>query len=335
MEILTNFSLKKFNSFKIDAIAENFVSVKNVDELVKILKSKKYPNKYILGGGSNILITKKIKGLLIHINLKGIYIESKKNNITEIVAFAGENWHSLVKWCLNKDLGGVENLSLIPGSVGAAPVQNIGAYGIELKDLLISCEAINRETGKIKTFDNKACQFEYRNSIFKRNTNYVIISVKLKLTNKEHNLNLTYKGIQDKLDESNIKNPTIKDVSNAVIKIRNQKLPNPDKIGNSGSFFKNPIVSKDKIEELKSIFHTIPFHSIDNENYKIPAAWLIEKAGFKGKNFGNYGVHKDQALVLVNYKSAKGSDLLNLSISIQKAIKLIFGIELETEVNII
>jgi UDP-N-acetylmuramate dehydrogenase len=335
MEVLTNFSLKKYNSFKIDAIAENFVSVKSLDELVEVLKLKKYPSKYILSGGSNILITKNIKGLVIHINIKGIHEESKKNNITEIVAFAGENWHSLVKWCLKRDLGGIENLSLIPGSVGAAPIQNIGAYGTELKDVIISCDAINKETGKIKTFDNKDCQFEYRNSIFKKNSNYIIISIKLKLTNKKHNLNLNYKGIQNKLDESNIKTPTIQDISSAVIKIRNEKIPDPDKIGNSGSFFKNPIVSIDKIEELKSNFNNVPFYSFDKNKYKIPAAWLIEKAGFKGKTFGDYGVHKDQALVLVNYKSAKGSDILNLSISIQKAIKLIFDIELEAEVSVI
>jgi UDP-N-acetylmuramate dehydrogenase len=335
MEVLTNFSLKKYNSFKIDAIAENFVSVKSLDELVEVLKLKKYPSKYILSGGSNILITKNIKGLVIHINIKGIHEESKKNNITEIVAFAGENWHSLVKWCLKRDLGGIENLSLIPGSVGAAPIQNIGAYGAELKDVIISCDAINRETGKIKTFDNKDCQFEYRNSIFKKNNNYIVISIKLKLTNKKHNLNLNYKGIQDKLDESNIKTPTIQDISSAVIKIRNEKFPDPDKTGNSGSFFKNPIVSIDKIEELKSNFSNVPFYSFDKNKYKIPAAWLIEKAGFKGKTFGDYGVHKDQALVLVNYKSAKGSDILNLSISIQKAIKLIFDIELEAEVSVI
>lgn len=335
MEVLTNFSLKKYNSFKIDAIAENFVSVKSLDELVEVLKLKKYPSKYILSGGSNILITKNIKGLVIHINIKGIHEESKKNNITEIVAFAGENWHSLVKWCLKRDLGGIENLSLIPGSVGAAPIQNIGAYGTELKDVIISCDAINKETGKIKTFDNKDCQFEYRNSIFKKNSNYIIISIKLKLTNKKHNLNLNYKGIQNKLDESNIKTPTIQDISSAVIKIRNEKIPDPDKIGNSGSFFKNPIVSIDKIEELKSNFNNVPFYSFDKNKYKIPAAWLIEKAGFKGKTFGDYGVHKDQALVLVNYKSAKGSDILNLSISIQKAVKLIFDIELEAEVSVI
>ena len=335
MEILTNFSLKKYNSFKIDAIAENFVSVRNLDELVEVLKLKKYPSKYILSGGSNILITKNIEGLVIHINIKGIHEESKKNNITEIVAFAGENWHSLVKWCLKRDLGGIENLSLIPGSVGAAPIQNIGAYGTELKDVIISCDAINRETGKIKTFENKDCQFEYRNSIFKKNRNYIIISIKLKLTNKKHNLNLSYKGIQDKLDESNVKIPTIQDISSAVIKIRNEKIPDPDKIGNSGSFFKNPIVSIDKIEELKANFNNVPFYSFHKNKYKIPAAWLIEKAGFKGKTFGDYGVHKDQALVLVNYKSAKGSDILNLSISIQKAVKLIFDIELEAEVSII
>ena len=188
---------------------------------------------------------------------------------------------------------------------------------------------------KVLKFNNKNCQLEYRTSIFKKNTNYIVISIKLKLTNKKHNLNLSYKGIQDKLDESNIEIPTIQDISSAVIKIRNEKLPDPDKIGNSGSFFKNPIVSIDKIEELKTNFNNVPFYSFHKNKYKIPAAWLIEKAGFKGKTFEDYGVHKDQALVLVNYKSAKGSDILNLSISIQKAVKLIFDIELEAEVSIV
>jgi len=335
MEIQTNFSLKKYNSFNINAIAENYVSVKSIEDLTKALNLKEYKEKYILGGGSNILITKDIKGLVIHININGIHQQNKTNNITEVVAYAGENWHSLVLWCLKEGLGGIENLSLIPGSVGAAPIQNIGAYGIELKDVLISCDAINKETGKIKTFNNKDCQFEYRSSIFKKNDDYIVISIKLKLTNKKHNINISYKGIQEKLNALNIKQPTIDDISNAVISIRNEKLPDPKKIGNTGSFFKNPIVSKDKIEELKSNFDSIPFYTIDKNNYKIPAAWLIEKAGFKAKNYGDYGVHKDQALVLVNYKSARGSDILKLSISIQKAIKLIFNIDLEAEVNII
>jgi len=335
MKILTNFSLKKFNSFNIDAIAENYVSVKTIEDLTKALNLKEYKEKYILGGGSNILITKDIKGLVIHVNINGIHQETKSNNITEVVAYAGENWHSLVLWCLKKGLGGIENLSLIPGSVGAAPIQNIGAYGVELKDVFISCDAVNKETGEVKTFDKKACNFGYRTSFFKENTDYIIISIKLKLTNKEHDINMSYKGIEEKLNDLNIKHPTIDDISNAVISIRNEKLPDPKKIGNSGSFFKNPIVSKDKIEELKSNFESIPFYTIDNNNYKIPAAWLIEKAGFKAKNYGDYGVHKDQALVLVNYKSARGSDILNLSISIQKAIKLIFNIDLEAEVNII
>lgn len=335
MEILKNFSLKKYNTFKIDAIAENYVSVKNVEELIEALKMEGYKEKFILGGGSNILITHDIKGLVIHINIKGINEEIKGDNITEVVAFAGENWHSLVEWCLSRNLGGIENLSLIPGSVGASPIQNIGAYGVELEDLLISCDVINRKTHKIETFSNEACKFEYRNSVFKKTNDYIVISIRIKLTNSKHNLNLEYKGIQQKLDELNINSPTIHDVSKAVIKIRNEKLPNPEKIGNSGSFFKNPVVSIDKINKLTSNFNEMPYYSIDRNKYKIPAAWLIEKAGFKGRDYGNYGVHKDQALVLVNHKSAKGSDILNLSLSIKQAIKLIFDIDLEAEVNII
>tara|TARA_B100000029_G_scaffold244682_1_gene241836 strand:+ start:2752 stop:3759 length:1008 start_codon:yes stop_codon:yes gene_type:complete len=335
MEILKNFSLKKFNTFNIDAIAENYVSVKNVEELIKVLKIEGYKEKFILGGGSNILITQNIKGLVIHINIKGINEEVNVDNVTEVVAFAGENWHSLVEWCLSRNLGGIENLSLIPGSVGAAPIQNIGAYGVELKDLLVSCEVLNKETYKIETFDNKDCEFEYRTSIFKRTNDYIVLSIRLRLTNNKHNLNLEYKGIQQKLNELNIKNPNINDISNAVIKIRNEKLPNPENIGNGGSFFKNPIVSINKINKLKSNFNELPYFSIGKNKYKIPAAWLIEKAGFKGKNCGDYGVHKDQALVLVNYKSAKGSDILNLSLLIKETVQLIFDIELEAEVNII
>ncbi len=335
MEILKNFSLKKFNTFNIDAIAENYVSVKNVEELIKVLKIEGYKEKFILGGGSNILITQNIKGLVIHINIKGINEEVNVDNVTEVVAFAGENWHSLVEWCLSRNLGGIENLSLIPGSVGAAPIQNIGAYGVELKDLLVSCEVLNKKTYKIETFDNKGCEFEYRTSIFKRTNDYIVLSIRLRLTNNKHNLNLEYKGIQQKLNELNIKNPNINDISNAVIKIRNEKLPNPENIGNGGSFFKNPIVSINKINKLKSNFNELPYFSIGKNKYKIPAAWLIEKAGFKGKNCGDYGVHKDQALVLVNYKSAKGSDILNLSLLIKETVQLIFDIELEAEVNII
>lgn len=337
MQIQQNISLKPFNTFGIDVSANYFVSVSTIEELKYILSLKVYPNKLILGGGSNMLLTKDFEGLVIHINLKGIEIVSEDSDFVFVKANAGENWHEFVLWCINNDFGGIENLSLIPGNVGTAPIQNIGAYGVEIKDTFESCDAISIEKHTIETFKKQDCHFDYRNSIFKNEAKgkYIVTSVTFKLTKQNHQLHINYGTIASELEAMHIKNPTIQDISKAVISIRESKLPNPKIIGNSGSFFKNPIVPITHYNKLLQHFEDMPSYPISNTEVKIPAGWLIEKVGFKGKRFGDYGVHKNQALVLVNYGNAKGSDILNLSILIQETIKRLFDIYIEAEVNIL
>ena len=331
-----NYSLKSLNSFGIDVNANNFCSVESLSELLKFLKTKP-SNLFILGGGSNILFTKNVEGTVLHINLKGIEVLKEDNLFSEVKVSAGENWHDFVLWSIDKNLGGLENLSLIPGNVGTAPIQNIGAYGVELKDNFVSCEAINLSTLEIETFTNLECKFRYRNSIFKseKKGEYIIISVTFKLTNKNHKIKTSYGDIKKQLEKNSIKHPKIKDISDAVILIRKSKLPDPKVIGNAGSFFKNPIINSKTFSTIKKQFPNIPNYKISNDEIKIPAGWLIEKAGFKGKKFNTYGVHDKQALVLVNYGNASGKEILELSKLIQKTIITIFGIKLEREVNII
>lgn len=336
MLIQNNISLKNYNTFGIDVSAKHFVSVNSVNELKTVLKLKAYPEKFILGGGSNILLTKNLNALVIHINLKGKEIISQTEPVVVIEVKAGENWHEFVLWCLKHNFGGLENMSLIPGNVGTSPIQNIGAYGVELKDHFVSCEAINLDTLELEIFNNTDCKFGYRNSLFKQEVKgkYIITSVCFKLSTKNHSLRTNYGSIQEELDIRRIE-PTIQTISEAVIKIRESKLPNPKEIGNSGSFFKNPIIDKAQFKILEKNFPDVPNYKITPETVKIPAGWLIEKAGFKGKTFKNYGVHKKQALVLVNYGGAKGEDILKLSKLIQDTIYRIFKISIETEVNIL
>ena len=331
-----NYSLKSLNSFGIDVNADNFCSVENLSELFNLLKTKP-SNLFILGGGSNILFTKNIEGTVLHINLKGIEVLKESNFFSEVKVSAGENWHDFVLWSIDKNLGGLENLSLIPGNVGTAPIQNIGAYGVELKDNFVSCEAVNRSTLEIETFTNLECKFGYRNSIFKseKRGEYIIISVTFKLTNKNHNIKTSYGDIKKQLEKNSIKHPKIKDISDAVILIRKSKLPDPEVIGNAGSFFKNPIINSKTFSTIIKQFPNIPNYKISKDEIKIPAGWLIEKAGFKGKKFNSCGVHERQALVLVNYGNATGKEILEFSKLIQKSISIIFGIELEREVNVI
>ena len=335
MDVKQNYSLKKYNSFNIDVVAKEFIQINSVKELIDLQKISKNKNKLFIGGGSNILFTNNFEGLVVHINLKGISIKKMNENFSEIKVMSGENWNELVNWCIENNLGGLENLSLIPGNVGAAPIQNIGAYGVELKDVFISCEVYDMNAEKLNIYNLNDCKFGYRDSIFKKNKNLIVVSVKMKLSSKNHKINSSYGGINDELKKLNIKEPTIKDISNVVCDIRNKKLPNPNKIGNAGSFFKNPIVNSKKINWLKENFNNIPFYKIDENSYKIPAAWLIETSGFKGKDFGNFGVHKTQPLVLVNYGKASGGDINKLSLSIKEVVNKLFKIELETEVNII
>lgn len=337
MTIQENISLKPYNTFGLDARAKYFIKVESVQELKEALSLDAYPNKFLLGGGSNMLLTADLDCLVIQVALKGMEIIEYQDNHVLIKANAGENWHEFVLWSLKHDFGGLENLSLIPGNVGTAPIQNIGAYGVEIKDVLKSCEALNIDTQTIETFTNEECQFDYRESIFKQDKKdrYVILSATFKLTIDTHQLHMDYGAITTELEAMAIVKPTIQDVSKAVIAIRESKLPNPKYIGNSGSFFKNPIISKAHFEHLKSSFPEIPSYMVSPDEIKVPAGWLIEKSGFKGKTFDDYGVHKKQALVLVNYGSAKGSDIYNLAKLIQKTIQQIFGIAIEIEVNII
>ena len=337
MNIQHDISLKKYNTFGIDVKAKHFISVSSLTELTSVLQHRDYPNNLIFGGGSNMLLTKNVDALVIHINIKGISVINENANYAFIKANAGENWHEFVLWSLDNNFGGLENMSLIPGNVGTSPIQNIGAYGVELKDNFVSCEALNLDTLEIEVFKNEDCNFGYRNSIFKNEAKgkYVIISVVFKLTKNKHQLHTNYGTITSQLADMRIKNPAIKDVSNAVIAIRQSKLPDPKEIGNSGSFFKNPIISAEAFEQLKQKFPDVPSYPISENEVKIPAGWLIETTGFKGKTLGNYGVHEKQALVLVNYGGAKGEDILALSKLIQKTIYRIFNISIEAEVNIL
>ena len=333
--IRKNISLKKYNSFNIDVNAKEFVEVNSKDELIEIANKTKDKNVLYLGGGSNILFTRDFDGIVIYLNIKGVQFEKTNSDETVVQANAGENWNNFVEFCIKNNLGGIENLSMIPGNVGSAPVQNIGAYGVELKDVFLTCEVFNKNDFSIKTYNLEDCKFEYRNSIFKENKNLIILSVRLKLKNRNHKINSTYGGINDELKKLKISKPTIKDISNVVCSIRKRKLPDPKKIGNAGSFFKNPVVKKDKLEWIKKYFDDVPSYKLDDKNYKIPAAWLIESAGLKGKELDGFGIHKTQPLVLVNYGGARGEDIYKLSLSIKEIIFKIFKIELETEVNII
>ncbi|WP_027077727.1 UDP-N-acetylmuramate dehydrogenase [Maribacter antarcticus] len=337
MKIKKDFSLKAYNTFGIDAKAKFFVEVQTVDELRQILKRDEFLPKFILGGGSNMLLTKDINGVVIHIAIKGISVVSEDNNYVTLTVMAGENWHETVLWTLTHGYGGLENMSLIPGNMGTAPIQNIGAYGTELKDCFVSCEAMERTTHKLVTFSKEDCRFGYRESFFKNEgkDQYIITSVTLKLTRKNHNLNTSYGAIEDELINNNITRPNIKEVSNAVINIRNRRLPDPKELGNSGSFFKNPVVDQNTFERFSQENPEAPFYKISDTQFKIPAGWLIEQCGFKGKRFGDAGVHKNQALVLVNYGNATGKEILNLADTIINAVEKKFQIKITPEVNLI
>lgn len=336
MRIEENKSLKNYNTFGIDCNARYFVSVETIDELKKVLSEKPSEELFLLGGGSNMLLTGDLNFFVLHINLKGIEIVKETETEVFVKAMAGENWHEFVQYCIVKDFGGMENLSLIPGNVGTAPIQNIGAYGVELKDTFESCNTIEIETRKEKKFTKEECAFEYRNSIFKNEAKgkYIITSVTFHLTKKQHKTSVSYGDIQKNLAEKNIENPTIKDISEAVIAIRQSKLPDPKVLGNSGSFFKNPVVDAVTFKDFRRNFPEAPFYEVSPTEYKIPAGWLIENSGFKGERFGDAGVHKNQALVLVNYGNATGKEIWQLAMEIQKKVKEMTGIFIEPEVNV-
>ena len=337
MEIQTNFSLKNYTTFGIEAKAKQFIAVHNLTELKTVLQENKSNKKFILGGGSNMLLTKDIEALVIHIDLKGKKIIKENDDFVWVESQAGENWHEFVLWTIDQNFGGLENMSLIPGNVGTTPVQNIGAYGTEIKDTFVSCEAMTIENQEMKTFRNQECHFGYRESIFKNEAKdkFIITSVVYKLTKRNHKINTSYGDIAAQLSNKNIQIPTLKDVSNAVIAIRQSKLPDPKELGNSGSFFKNPILLKTDFEKIQKQFPAMKYYEVSETQVKVPAGWLIEQAGFKGKRFGDAGIHKNQALVLVNYGNATGQEILDVSKKIQETVFKTFGIHIEAEVNII
>jgi UDP-N-acetylmuramate dehydrogenase len=337
MTIQNNFSLKKYNTFGIEAKAKQFVAVHSIEDLNTILKEHQSERKFILGGGSNMLLTQDIQALVIHIDLKGKKVLKEDDDFVWVESQAGENWHELVLWTIDQNFGGLENMSLIPGNVGTTPVQNIGAYGTEIKDTFVSCEAMTIATQVIKTFTKEDCNFGYRESIFKNEAKdqFIITSVVFKLTKRNHKINTSYGDIIKELEKQNVTTPTLKDVSNAVIAIRQSKLPDPKELGNSGSFFKNPIVPKAQYEKAHALHPEMPHYVVSETEVKVPAGWLIEKAGFKGKRFGDAGIHKNQALVLVNYGNATGQEILAVSRDIQSTVLKEFGIAIEAEVNII
>jgi len=337
MEIHNQFSLKNYNTFGIEAKAKQFVAVHTIDDLRLLLRQNRTEKKFVLGGGSNMLLTQDIDALVIHIDLKGKKIIKENDDFVWVECQAGENWHEFVLWTLQQNFGGLENMSLIPGNVGTTPVQNIGAYGTEIKDTMVSCTAMKIDSQDMKTFSNADCHFGYRESIFKQEAKdqYIITSVVFQLTKHNHKINTAYGDIQAELSKNGIDNPTIQDVSNAVIAIRQSKLPDPKELGNSGSFFKNPILLKSDFEKIHAKFPDMKYFEISETEVKVPAGWLIEQAGFKGKRFGDAGIHKNQALVLVNYGNATGQEILNVSKNIQETIFNTFGIRIEAEVNVI
>lgn len=329
-------SLRPYNTFGLEAFAKYYVEINNVKELEIVFKDPIYKNhqKLILGGGSNILFTKDFDGLVIKNNIKGIAILDNKNNI--INAGAGENWHEFVMFCIQKGLAGIENLSLIPGCVGASPMQNIGAYGVEIKDVFHQLSAFDLESGNIKTFSKTECEFGYRESVFKRKykDKYIIIDVSFRLSSN-HKPNTSYGAINDELKRMGITDPGIRDVSNAVIAIRQSKLPDPKEIGNAGSFFKNPEVSSEKYQSLKKEFEALVAYPLESGGYKLAAGWLIEQSGLKGFEMNGAAVHNKQALVLVNKNNTTGKNIYELSSHVLNTVFDKFGVRLEREVNIL
>jgi UDP-N-acetylmuramate dehydrogenase len=338
MIVQKDVQLRPFNTFGIEATAKYFIEVSSIEQLQEVLQSPYYQSTelLILGGGSNMLLTKDFDGLVIKIAIKEFEVVNENEDNIWIKAGAGLVWHDLVMQCVNQNYAGMENLSLIPGTVGAAPMQNIGAYGIEIKEVFEELQALEIATGEIKNFDKAMCNFGYRESIFKHEAKgkYIILNVTFKLS-KKPTFHVEYGAIKDTLAEMGVNEMSIKAISDAVIQIRQSKLPNPAEIGNAGSFFKNPEILKSQFENLKAQFPTIPSYPVSETTTKVPAGWLIEQAGWKGQRFGNVGVHAKQALVLVNYGGGKGEEIKELSQKIQASVKEKFGIQLSVEVNFI
>lgn len=338
MEIIQNCSLKKLNTFGIDVIADSLVKFYSENDIYKYLNENKYDKKktLIIGGGSNILFSSDFNGSVFKSEILGINEIKKNRDFVHLEIGSGVVWDDLVKYCVDKGYGGIENLSLIPGTVGAAPIQNIGAYGVEFEEVFESLEGVDLMTSEKKVFDKIGCDFGYRDSIFKREmkNRFLITKVKIKLKLKQRP-KTSYRAIKDYIKENKIDKLDIKTLREIVVSIRESKLPDPNKIGNAGSFFKNPIIKKEHFIKLKSEYKDLVYFNIGQTEYKIPAGWLIEKSGFKGKRIGNIGVHNQQALVLVNYGKGTGPELINLADKIKAKIFKNFNIILDTEVNIV
>ncbi len=336
--IRKNFSLKAYNTFNIDVKAKQFLEVRSLEELKEIATIiQNFDLKYmVLGQGSNTLFTQDFDGLVLYMNIKGKEIIRQNDRKVLIKACAGEVWHDFVLWTLEQGFSGIENLALIPGRIGSAPIQNIGAYGVEIKDVIECVEVFDMETLKTQKIVNTDCVFGYRDSIFKKNKGkFIITAVNVQLQKNVNQINTSYGAVQNYLEQKGVMTASPMDVAQAIMEIRQSKLPDYKVLGNAGSFFKNPLIPKLQYEQLKSNFKDVPNFTTSDEMIKIPAGWLIEKCGYKGKKVGNVGVHEHQALVLVNHGNATGNEVLALAIEIQKAVKAQFEIDLEMEVNVV
>lgn len=340
MNSINAVSLKNYTTLHLDVNAKQLLSIKSIEDIIHFFDSSASVKEtwMILGGGSNVLFVNDFDGTILHVQIPGKEIIREDESSVLVRFGAGENWHDCVKWAVERNYGGIENLALIPGTCGAAPVQNIGAYGVELKDVLQSVHGYNLIEKRIQQLSNKECEFGYRDSIFKRalKHRFFITHIDIRLTKQNgHVLNTSYKPLEEWLILNQIAPVTIYAIFEAVVAIRSSKLPNPDEIGNAGSFFKNPVVGLDLLQKIQSQFHEVPHYPYSENLVKIPAGWLIEKAGWKGYREGDVGVYPKQALVLVNYGNASGKDLLNLAQRIINSVFELFSITLEPEVNLI
>lgn len=337
MVIERNVSLKGYNTFGIDVPASHFIRVDNLENFRQAIAEPGLPPPFILSGGSNLLLTAPLEARVLYMDTAGKEVLDQDAHTVTLRVMAGENWHQLVMWTLEQGYGGLENLALIPGKTGTAPIQNIGAYGAEIRDVLVELEAVDMQTGEPRVFSNAACRFGYRDSIFKGELKgrYAIWSVTLRLTRSGHNIRTGYGDIAGWLEREGIEAPGPADVARAVIAIRKSKLPDPAELGNSGSFFKNPVIAGAHFETLRGRFPEMPGYPQENGEVKVPAGWLIDSLGYKGHRQGDAGVHKKQALVLVNYGGATGEEILELARNIQQAVWEAYEIRIEPEVNIL
>jgi len=338
MNIESDKSLKHYNTFGIDVKAKYFAEVKSIDDIRELVRDPKFVNekRFILGSGSNTLFKSDFDGIIVKNSLRGIEQVHEDEHFVRFKVAGGEVWHQFVLFCVNKNLGGIENLSLIPGEVGATPIQNIGAYGADVNNIIDEVEVVELSSGNLCTLTYAECEFGYRDSIFKNRykDKYIITAVTYRLSKKPH-FKVSYGDIEKMLAEMQVKELTVKAVSDAIIKIRTSKLPDPVKLGNAGSFFKNPAIDKILLDELMKSFPAIPHYPFIDNLIKVPAGWLIEQCGWKGKRVGNTGAHEHHALVLVNYGGATGPEIYSLALEIQKSVQEKFGITIEAEVNIV